>query len=222
MWSENPLDIFRLATLVMSDPVPAEVDSVYLYGHTSDNEVSILETGLALYKSGISGRLGICGGGPYVPPNGPPDAKVAYSGCAVWADWLVERGARREDIYTIPRPPFSHTGTEAYRLVNLAKTREWRAVCVVANPMHMLRAFANTVACVIREYPELLVYTKPGTPFPWNKEVLSSQGNIFGSRLETGMENEWARLNKTWGNEYDVASAAEVLEYVRWREAQTA
>ncbi len=218
MWAENPLDLFRLATLVMSDSVPDKVDSIYLYGQTPDNETSILEAGLALYESGVSEKLGLCGGGPYIPPGSPPDAEVAYSGCGTWSDWLVKHGVKRDDIYTVPRTPLAHTGNEAYRLVNLAKACEWETICVVACPMHMLRAFVNTVAAALRNYSELLIYAKPGTPSSWGEDALSSQGTVHGSRLDVGMENEWIRLNKLWGNEYDVVGAAEVLEYVRRRE----
>lgn len=165
MWCDDQRDLFRLATLVMSDPIPSnKADTAYLFGHTPDNEVSILEAGLALYQNGTTPTLGVVGGGPYTPPNSPSDAKVAYSGCKVWSDWLVEHGVSRDDIYVIPRPPLANTGTEAYRLIHLAKACEWKTMCVVACPLHMLRAFTNTVACALRNYPELLIYAKPGTP----------------------------------------------------------
>lgn len=220
MWAENPLDLFRLATLVMSDPIPDKVDSIYLYGQTPDNETSILEGGLALYQSGVSEKLGLCGGGPYIPPGAPPDAPVAYSGWGPWSDWLVEHGVKRGDIYVVPVPAVAHTGSEAYRLVHLAKACDWKTLCVVANPMHMLRAFVCTVSIAVRDYPELLIYAKPGTPFFWGEDALSSQGNVRGPRLEVGMEAEWIRLNKSWGNKYDVTTPGMVMEYVRRREAR--
>jgi hypothetical protein len=216
-WCEDPADLFRLATLVMSDLNPfAVVDAAYLYGHTPDNELSILEAGLELYQSGATKNLVLCGGGPYLPPNASSDAKVSYSGCGAWRKWLESHGVKSEDIYSIPRPPLSHTGTEAYRFVRLAKICEWKVITVVA--WHTLRAFTCTVACALRNYPELLIYARPGTPTPWDEEVLSSQGAVFGTRFDAGINGEWERLNKTWGNVYDVIGAHEVVEYVKHRD----
>lgn len=221
-WCEDPADLFRLATLVMSDFNPfGKSDAAYLYGHTPDNELSILEAGLELYRSGATKNLVLCGCGPYVPPNSPPDTRIVYSGGDIWREWLVEHGVKSEDILFMdsPRPPLSHTGTDAYRFVSFAKTRGWRVVTVVACPMHMFRAFVCTVACVLQNYPELLVYAQPGTPTPWDEEVLSSQGTVFGIRFDAGINGEWERLNKTWGNVYDVIGAHEVVEYVKHRDA---
>lgn len=216
----SPRDVFRLSALVMADFIPSSgVDGVYLYANTPDNEISILEGGLALYKNGVANTLCLAGGGPYLPPN-IHNAKVAYSGYNAWHAWLKDRGARPEDIHAIPRPSLSHTGTEAYGIVQMAKSRNWKKICVVSCPTHMLRAFVNTVACALREYPELLIYAKPGTPLAWDEEALSSQGNIFGTRFDTVMESEWDRLNAAWHDEYDVVGPEKIIEYVKRRNAQ--
>jgi len=150
----------------------------------------------------------------------PPGAKIAYSGGDAWRKWLIARGVKSNDVLFMDsaRPTLSHTGTDAYRFVSFAKTRGWRVVTVVACPMHMLRAFANTVGCALRNYPELLIYAHPGIPTPWNEEALSSQGIVFGTRFKTGLDGEWARLIKIYNNPSDVANAAEVVEYVKRRD----
>ena len=53
MWFEDPVDLFRLATMVMADYNPfGKSEAAYLMGHTPDNEESILEAGHHLYLSG--------------------------------------------------------------------------------------------------------------------------------------------------------------------------
>ncbi len=220
VWCNNPGDIFGLSIFVMSDFIPSnKVDAAYLYANTPDNEISILEGGLALYKSGLINTLCLAGGGPYLPPN-LHNAKVAYSGYDPWRNWLENHGVESENIHAIPRPLLSHTGTEAYQFVRFAKSHNWKKVCVVACPTHMLRAFVNTVACALREYPELLIYAKPGTSLAWDEKVLSSQGNVFGTRSDTVMKSEWDRLNTVWHDKYDVVGSDKIVEYIKWRNAQ--
>ena len=154
MFTENPIDLFRLATFVMADYPPTQkLDAAYLYGHTPANEISILQTGLNLYECGGTQLLALCGGGPYLPPNPLPDAEVAYSGGPAWRNWLEEHGVEKEDLDEIPRPPLSHTGTEAYSFVEHARAHRWKTVGVVACPMHMLRAFVCTVSCALGSIP---------------------------------------------------------------------
>ena len=215
----DPFEVFRLSTFVLSDYNPrGTADAAYLFGHTPDNEVATLSAAKALYDQGSVQTLLITGGGPYIAPNIPDSHTVAYNGGPAWRAWLVENGVRDNNILYIPRPELSHTATEAYFLARFAKEEGWRTLYLVTAPTHMLRAFANMVAAINRVYPELRVYCRPGHPMPWHTNCKSSQGDVEGTRFDTTLPSEWARLNKLWGNEYDIADAQEVRHYIERRD----
>jgi len=214
----DPSEVLRLTTLVLADFNPTgRADAAYLFGHTPDNEVSILNKGAELWSSEQTDQIVLCGGGSYLAPN-RPDAKCAYSGAPAWRGWLVKNGVLGSDIAELPRPDLSHTGTEAVAFAKYAKKQNWTTVYIVAWPAHMLRAFANMVAAVNRFYPELLVYCKAGTPLAWGESAVSSQGTVGGARFTTVMDSEWERLNVIYGNEFDLAGANEIHDYVLRRE----
>lgn len=215
----DPREVLRLTTLALADWSPFEtVDGAYLFGHTPDNEASIVEMGASLYNFGKARKVLLCGGGPYTPPNCPPDTKCAYSGAYEWRRQLLQKDVDNKDIIDIPRPLLSHTGTEAALFAKFAKEQGWQTAYIVAWPAHMLRAFANMVAAVNRFYPDLLVWCKPGGPLPWGRDALSSQGTVEGNRFTTVMNGEWDRLNVLYNNEFDLAGQDEIHEYVVRRE----
>src|SRR3989344_1693466 len=134
MWCKNTVDLFRLATIVQvdSEPPRGKADATYLFGHTPDNETSILDVGVELYRTHRAGLL--CSLGrkdPYYPPNSP-GAACAYSGAKVWKKYLLAYGVRAKDMRFIPiSEPVIHTGTEAERFIRLAKRKKWKTVYVV-------------------------------------------------------------------------------------------
>ncbi len=224
-WCPDPLDLFRLAAIVHNDRLPeTRPDAVYLFGHTSDNEGSVLEALLPLLhrysKSGDEFPVYLCGGGPYNPVAEFHNAPVAYSGFESWYGWLIEKAYLDDaDIHAILRPSVSHTGTEAESIVRSASQLSWKSLVVVAAHMHILRAFTNTVTFATRLYPELQVYAMAGMPpRSWMQEVLSSQGTVHGSILDTGIAAEWERLNR-WHAKGDLIAAKEVLGYIAKRDA---
>lgn len=228
MWCENPADLFRLATFVQTDPGhEKEADAAYLFGHARVCETPILDAGADLHRECKVRLVAICKLAPGYPHNGTPD-NPTYRDAPAWENELVDRGVNRKDIRMIesPRPaageekfPVSHTGTEAERLVTLAKVSGWEAVFVVAHPMHMLRAFTQTVGFVLKEYPTLRVYAKTAAPKSWHAVALLNQGLTSGSPFMDGIDAEWKRLNAVYGNKYDPVPAAQVIEYINWRES---
>lgn len=232
-WCSDPLDLFRLATIVQNDRLPKDrPDAIYLFGHTPDTEEGILLAGRRLYQffsDKESLPVYILGGPPYRPPGAAPDSPIAYSGFVKWRDWLVESASiPGECIRAIQRPPLAHTGTEAEALIKLALEHQWKRLIVVGAHMHMLRAFTNTVTFAVRSHPKIDVYACAGRPpAHWQERVLSSQGDVHGSILQVGFQAEWERLNR-WHNKIDpetglrdLLSAREILDYISRREEKT-
>lgn len=212
-------DIFRLAIVSLADEKPeiGVAPAAYLFGHTPDNEVSLLERGAELFNRGRVGQIWLCGGGPYRTP-GRPEAPIAYNGEYVWRELLMKLGVPTECIHGLPRPELSHTGTEAERLVLCAKERGWKDVLIVAFPMHMPRAFANTITQALRLYPDLRIWCIPGITLPYDEEAIFSQGTVSGTRLFEGIESEFERIKTIWwGNSLDIAPPKQVWKYLLTR-----
>ncbi|MBI2048867.1 MAG: hypothetical protein HY434_00755 [Candidatus Liptonbacteria bacterium] len=229
MWCDNLVDLFRLATLVQNDILPEEeADAAYLFGHTKQCEEPILETGAALFKSRVVRGLYVCRLAAGYPYNGPKD-NPTYRDFYAWQRELMALGVPSDDIYPIDSPlqtspeekfPVSHTGTEAERLVLLARDCGWASIFVVSHPMHLLRAFTQTVGFVLKEYPALSVYARTIPPNSWHAHATLNQGVASGAPFMEGIDQEWKRLNAVYGNKYDPIPASRVIEYINWREAQ--
>lgn len=229
MWCENPLDLFRLATVVQNDSDTNHgdfADAAYLFGHTRDMEKSILGAAAELYEHFKVGLLYICELAPGYVYNGSPENPF-YADFDGWSKTLSEMGVAKSKIFPITsplaippetKPPISHTGTEAEAFVDLAKNLGFTKVYVVAHPVHILRAFTNTVTFVTRKYPSLRVFAKTGYSCQaWNSECLLNQGVVRGSLIDKAFEAEFERLNK-WYAKGDLISCEEVLDYIRQRD----
>ena len=204
----------------MSSQTPFEHVPTYLFGHTPANEESLIAAAVSLYESGNASLIVMDGGGLYTPPTSSSGKVVAYSGGDDWRDQLVHRGVPEKNIVFMdsPRPTLSHTGTDAERFVRFAKSRDWKVVSVVAIPPQLLRAFAITVRCLERDYPELLVYSQPGNPLPWDQPSAMAQGVSCATLLGDGIDTEWDRINRVYGNAYDPVTAEQAIAYIKRRD----
>lgn len=231
MWCDSFVDLFRLATLVQNDVEPKEIaNGVYLFGHTKQCEEPILQTGAKLTRERKAQWLLACKLAPGYPHNGPAD-NPTYRDFDAWREELDHLEVPLIFVRSIesPRPsspdekfPVSHTGTEAERLVLFAKERRWKSIFVVSHPMHMLRAFTQTVGFVLKEYPTLRVYAKTAAPKSWHAHATLNQGVASGAPFTRGIDQEWERLNAVYGNKYDPIPAVQVIEYINWRELKGA
>ncbi len=222
MWCKNQVNLFRLATFVQNDidPPGKKAHPAYLFGHTKDFEEPILNTGAQLFLNEKARMLyvgKIRNGYFHVSPAHQHDINT-------WPEKLITRKVPRERISTIlspegDPPPKSHTGTEAMAFVLLAQENGWDTAYIVAHPIHALRAFANTIAFTVRWRFELKIHVKTGQPPQhWFDPVISNQCTVKGTQFDEAMDAEYERINKFYGNQYDVAPAETVLKYIRWRD----
>lgn len=201
--------LFELARRIFCDVEPnGYADAVYLFGQTSDNEDSVLDIGAWLWHQRKAERIGMCGG----------EARTGYPGFIKWQEKLLDQGIREESIVSIMVPPEINlnTLTEANALVEYAKEHKWESVYITASPFHQLRAFLTTVSVLLRSYPALKVYSKPGRMLPWNELVRHSQGTTVGTRKEL-LLGELERIQR-YQKKGDIVSFDEVFSYLGERD----
>lgn len=203
--------MFELMTRVLCESqVPwRDIDGVYLFGQTSDNEDSVLNMAVEIHTL-LRKRIFLCDG----------ETGHGYPGFPMWQKKLLARGVGEDSIFPI-RTPYEkniNTHSEAESLVGFAKSNDWEKAVVVAPPFHQLRAFITAVSVAVREYPELQIWSCVGTPLDWGTRVRHSQGTTVGTRIEL-LAGELARIHKYY-EKGDLISAGDVLSYLNRRDAQ--
>lgn len=184
------------------------MDASYLFAQTTDNEDSALITGALLYKDNRAGLLGLYAGN---------DRAAGYPGFNSWKEKLTRLGVHERAIFGIDIPDGNlNTLTEAMALVRESKRRAFKTLRVTASPFHQIRCFISTVSIVLREYPELKVYSKVGYAMEWNKRVAHSQMTTIGKRSEL-IAGELDRINR-YRKKGDLVSLDEIINYLDQRD----
>lgn len=208
-------ELFKLATLVQRDAVPAHLEAAYLFGNTPDLEETILERAAEMSVRGSVDLLSVCGLGAAAGPDDPRHC-IAYRGAEAWANDLEKRGVEAERIVPIPQPdPMPHTGTEANHFVEWCGANSYSDVAIVVHPAHALRAFTSIVSAIQRLSIELRVYVVVSNDTAWQNAALYSQHGEQRTCLDM-IEGELDRLNR-WHAKGDLVSAAGVIDYFTWR-----
>jgi hypothetical protein len=115
------------------------------------------------------------------------------------------------------KTPTLNTLIEAEAMVRFAKSKGFRSLYIVAPPFHQFRAFITSVSVVLREYPELQVYSFPGETLPWDEKVVHSQGLVSGSRWSL-INGEIERIVR-YQEKGDLIPFNEVINYLNGRES---
>jgi hypothetical protein len=221
--------MFYLATLVQADhnPPPGIVaDAAYVFGNTADLERPILRGAAALYNEEEIRRFELCKLAPGYPHN-EENPRARYSDFDVWKRWLRDLGVGCV-IRSIPSPspanpgekfPLSHTGSEAEEFLKLAKVEGWKCVYVVSHPIHILRAFAITVAVAKRMGYDLDIYARAGRMTEdWTDGTARAHNAGENETYFDAMHEEFIRINKVYNNKWDLIPAKELVEYIITRD----
>ena len=201
--------MIELLTRVLCDPDPKiEAEGAYLFGQTTDNQLSVFETGVSLVRQRQAKQV-------LIPDSGP---QSGYPGFHAWHQALSASGLEQTDVAGVPVAPGSslNTLTEAEALVRYAMSNGMTRIFVVATPFHQLRAFITTVSVVSREFPTLRVYNRVGTALPWHEAVLHSQGVLQCTRSEL-IHTEMARIER-YRRKGDLVPEDQVISYLQWRD----
>lgn len=186
------------------------LDAVYCYVQTTANTPSVVLKARKLFK-----QLGVSA--VAIPTyGGLPKYEWYYN---LIRTMILDTGIRDNCINPIPHPPefkIAHTHTEAIGLIRYAKEKRWKQVYITALPSHLLRAFLETITAVVREYPELQVYSTAGVILPWTEPAEHSQ-TVEGSpkRFES-VPSELEKIRR-YHAQGDLISAREALDYLNRR-----
>jgi len=191
--------------VILEKRIEQWIPIVYLFGQTSDNQISVLSRGMELWKKKLVASILINDG----------EIKHGYPGFASWKHELLRMGVVENAILPLRSNILNenvNTYTEARALVLYARAHGWKRIYISASPFHQLRAFISTVSVLLREYPSLCVYNAVGTPLPWSETVRHSQGTLIGKRrdfLKTELESIYCYYLKG-----DLVPPEKVLAYL--------
>ncbi len=203
------MERIELLLRIMCDVRPRDrVDGAYLFGQTVDNQKSVFLAAQRIIKDSLSNKILII----------DTEAMSGFPGFGVWENKLRECGISRNQInsVTAAETPILNTLIEAEAMVRFAKSCAFEALYIVAAPFHQPRAFITSVSVVLREYPELQVYSFPGETLPWEEKVAHSQGLVKGSRRSL-INEEMVRIKK-YQETGDLVSFQEVINYLNRRD----
>lgn len=202
--------IEELIMRTLCDNLPdTQVDGVFMFAQTEDNQESVFRTGQRLLEQGTTNKLLFI--------QTPPIS--GYLGFEEWKKTLQNKGVGEDVIEPVTSVPAAtqilHTGIEAESLATHAKERGYGSVIVVASPFQQPRAFMAAVTAAKRIYPELHLYSYPGKALSWTKEVAHSQGKVHDTRAGL-IEGELERIKK-YHAKGDLLAVREVLTYLNSR-----
>lgn len=240
----NQNELFEITHRVLSDNLPDKINFVYIHSTTRDNQKSSLDAGAKLYREGFVNKIGITWADASVyeewisefekampnlarifkEKNWPAeDGSIAgYLGHINWSEELVNLGVDRSDIVLI-RPSFKHyfsTAGESVGLVKYCKKNGIKSLSVIGgSPLHQVRSIISGISALIyADATNINLYSSPGRLLDWNEEVVHSQGEIKGSRVEL-LGGELRRISKyqTEGD-FLLRPIGEILEYLNQRD----
>ncbi len=204
------VEALELQARVLADTEPTEkIDALYIYGETEDNQPSSFTVAAELaIKAGLIAYLRtgtLITGRKFVSD---------------YDDKLVKLGVPKEKIIFTDLPTgLAHTHTEAIALVELAKKMNWQTIYILAPPLHLLRAFVETVTAILNIYPELKVFGKMGKPLAWTETIIHSQDILTGRRCDL-VQSETEKLEQYY-DQGGLLNARQVLDYLNLRDQDT-
>ena len=186
------------------------VDAVFLHSQTNDNQESVFQVAKLVSNDSRIGCIRMI--------HSP--SQNGYPGYEIWRNALLQESIEESQIKGVPfHPSLSlNTLTESEAMVRLAKENSFRVLWIVASPFQQLRAFMTMISVSLREYPELKVYSRPGSALSWLEEVVHSQGVVRNTRSQL-IHSEFDRIRK-YQDKGDIASNDEILTYLNQRDGQ--
>ena len=123
---------------------------------------------------------------------------------------MLEAGVPEEDI--IHEDKSLNTREQAVEVVRMAQERGWKKLILVASHEHQYRAYLTFLREVLDSKSGITLYNAPARNLDW----FVDKG--WGTRFER-LEAEILRIEK-YTELGHLASAQEVIDYQKWKEAQ--
>lgn len=184
------------------------LDGLFLFGQTEDNQQSGFAVAQRMLQQGQVQKIMFL---KTKPMSG-------YPGFDNWHAALTKLGVPEESIEGIPDPgeSYLHTLIEAKAMVRHAKDKNYKHIAVAAAPFQQPRAFMAAVTAARLYFPQLYLYSQPGQPLPWCRQVTHSQGKVEDTRAGL-IAGEMERISK-YNAKGDLDTVEEVLAYLNHRD----
>lgn len=186
-------------------------DGAYLYCQTQSNQQSLFHTARFLVENSFTTKILIL----------QTEAKGGFPGFNEWKPQLQAAGITEEQIEGVEAGQLSllNTLVESEALIRSAKKMGYNSLFVIAPPFQQLRAFMTAATVVLREYPELKLYSYPAQAMSWHEFVVHSQGTLMATRKDL-IHSEFDRIAR-YQKKGDLASYKEVLQYLDARQDES-
>lgn len=204
--------LVELHDIISQDREPLkQVQGVYLFGQTSDQEGAIFQSVEQIRDRGLSAPVFVLNDHPEDPRYKPS----GYPGFASWSQKL-KQGYGIDALPLEPSDPGNlNTFSEAQALVAHSKAQGTNSWYAVAAQFHMLRGFISAASVAIKQLPSLNVFAYHGADQDWDEVATHSQGKLRKTRREL-IQTEMERI-QTYTAKGDLESAQKILEYVEQR-----
>lgn len=160
--------------LLANEPVPEEVDVVYIHGLTEGmvEGQRILEQAAELaFRHQCPIAFNGSNGGSFAQPD---VAGAAWPGADYYVERLIALGVNHDNMF--PTGPGLHTRQEADQFATIAKERGWRRVLIVSVGYHSVRCLCTHVAAMnVVGHPYAAYFAQPKA-VDWDYPMSSSQG----------------------------------------------
>lgn len=129
-------------------------------------------------------------------------------------EWIAplfkDAGISEKDI--IHENKSTNTLEQAVEVIEMARKFDWKKIILVASHYHQYRAFLTFLKQVLKEMPELIIFNAPVSNLPWFNDC------VWGKRIDL-LKDEFKKI-ELYGQENDLATFEEALNYYKWRETQ--
>jgi uncharacterized SAM-binding protein YcdF (DUF218 family) len=151
-------------------------------------------------------------------PDFSVGAHGGYPGGDPFRNGLEAIGVPATHIFDLPSGGTDSINTliESQALVRYAKDQGVTSLFVTSPPFHQFRAFMTAVTVALNIYPELMIYSYPGSTLPWIETVTHSQGTLQAPRRQL-IEVELMRI-ETYQTKCDLVRFESVLSYMNQRD----
>lgn len=194
----NMTDKEKFIALVDNDSLKKSDAIVLLEG----DGLNRYEKAVDLYKAGWAERIIFSGGIVDYEYGSYPFKDVLPH--------IISKGVSEEVI--IHEDTSQNTKEQAIEVMNIANSRSWKKLILVATHDHQYRAYLTFLKVVLNLEAEIILYNAPVRNLKWFEDT------GWGTRFSR-LEKEFDRIDKYYKQGH-LASFREAIEYQKWKELQ--
>lgn len=200
----DQIKMIEIQTRIFSDNQRKFSQAGYVYAQTIDNQISGLIAAGRLLENAVIEKIAIVDGETDHGATGYLWCKDKLCAMEIYAEKIEK--------IEMPKNVGINTLSESEYLISHAKNMGWRSIYISTAPFHQLRALMTCISVAIKIYPELRIYSAPGTYQNWNEYAIHSQG-VVGDTRKNLLSFEIAAIAR-YTKKGDILSADKILKYL--------